>query len=163
MHICAHAHAHTHTHTPIIHSLIYRPAATIFKFLGIFIEIKKNTFLGIYSLSPPPHFFRVALMAYGGSQAGGRIGATAVSLCHNHSNTAGFLTHWARLGIEPSSSLSLSRFFNLWAMKATPVSSFIYRRQMAMQTALHFALFIDGRLGACLHPMPTAGLGQNTS
>ena len=31
--------------------------------------------------------FRVALAAYGSSQARGLIGAAAASLCHNHSNT----------------------------------------------------------------------------
>ena len=30
--------------------------------------------------------FRAALEAYGGSQARGRIGTTAASLCHSHSN-----------------------------------------------------------------------------
>ena len=32
------------------------------------------------------YFFRAALVAYGGSQARGPIGATATSLCHSHSN-----------------------------------------------------------------------------
>ena len=32
-------------------------------------------------------FFRAALMAYGHSQARGRIGAAAASLYHSHSNT----------------------------------------------------------------------------
>ena len=32
-------------------------------------------------------FFRVAPMAYGGSQARGIMGATAASLCQSHSNT----------------------------------------------------------------------------
>ena len=36
--------------------------------------------------------FRAAPTAYGGSQARGQIGATAVSLCHSHSN----------VGSEPS-------------------------------------------------------------
>ena len=31
--------------------------------------------------------FRAAPAAYGGSQARGRIGAAAASLCHSHSNT----------------------------------------------------------------------------
>ena len=31
--------------------------------------------------------FRAALAAYGGSQARGRIGATAAGLCHSHSNS----------------------------------------------------------------------------
>ena len=32
--------------------------------------------------------FRVALAAYGSSQARGQIGVTAASLCHSHSNTS---------------------------------------------------------------------------
>ena len=46
-------------------------------------------------------FFRAALVAYGGSQARGRIRAATASL--HHSNT-GSLTHWERPGIEPVSS-----------------------------------------------------------
>ena len=56
--------------------------------------------------------------AYGGSQARGLIGATAVSLHHSHSNlgskphltdttahsNARSLTHWARPGVEPPTS-----------------------------------------------------------
>ena len=47
--------------------------------------------------------FRAARAAYGNSQARGRIGAAAAPLHHSHSN-AGFLTHWARPGIELESS-----------------------------------------------------------
>ena len=36
-----------------------------------------------------------------------------------HSNS-GSLAHWARPGIEPTSSWMLVRFFNCWAMKGTP-------------------------------------------
>ena len=32
------------------------------------------------------YFFRAAGVAYGSSQARGRLGATAASLCHSHSN-----------------------------------------------------------------------------
>ena len=52
--------------------------------------------------------FRVAPKAHGGSQARGWIGATA-SLYHSHSNT-GSLTHWARPGMEPTTSWFLTRF-----------------------------------------------------
>ena len=45
--------------------------------------------------------FRAAPTAYWGSQARGQIGAVAAGLCHSHSNTRS-LTHWARLGIEPT-------------------------------------------------------------
>ena len=62
-------------------------------------------------------------VAYGSSQAQGRIGATATGLCHSHSNTRSelslqptpqlmvrSLTHLARPGIEPVSSWKLVRF-----------------------------------------------------
>ena len=64
-------------------------------------------------------FFRVILVAHGGSQARGRIGATTASLHHSHSNT-GSLTHWVRPGIKPVSSWMLVRFVNHWATTGTP-------------------------------------------
>ena len=48
-------------------------------------------------------FFRATLTVCGSSQTRGRIGATAAGLHRSHSNT-GSLTHWARPGIEPTSS-----------------------------------------------------------
>jgi len=62
--------------------------------------------------------FRAAPMAYGGSQARGLIGAVATSLRHSHSHMgydlhhsyAGSLTHWARPGIEPTTSWFLVGF-----------------------------------------------------
>ena len=64
--------------------------------------------------------FRVALMAYGGSQTRGWIRAVAASLCHSHSNTgsephlahgnARSLTHWVRPVIEPATLWLLVRF-----------------------------------------------------
>ena len=52
-------------------------------------------------------------VAYGGSQARGRIGirAVAANLHHSHSN-ARFLTHWARPGIKPTSSWRLCQILN---------------------------------------------------
>ena len=50
-------------------------------------------------------------MAYGGSQARGRIGAVTTSLHHSHSSTRA-LTHWVRPGIEPTSSWILVRFIS---------------------------------------------------
>ena len=44
--------------------------------------------------------FRATFLAYGGSRARGRIGATAAGLDHSHN--AGSLTRWARPGIETS-------------------------------------------------------------
>ena len=54
-------------------------------------------------------FFSSAPVAYGDSQARGWIGAAAAGLHHSHSN-AGSLTHWARPGIEPTSSWMIVRF-----------------------------------------------------
>ena len=70
-------------------------------------------------------FFRAMLVAYGGSQARGWIGAVAASLHHSsqqrqirgasetyttaHGNT-GPLTHWARPEIEPKTSWFLVKF-----------------------------------------------------
>ena len=68
---------------------------------------------------------RAVPMAYGGSQARGRIRAVAASLHCSHSNTgsepslwptttahsnAGSLTQWERPGIEPTTSWFLVRF-----------------------------------------------------
>ena len=53
-----------------------------------------------------PHY-----RAYGSSQARDLIGAKAAGLCHSHGNT-GSLTHWARPGIEPASSLTLCQVRN---------------------------------------------------
>ena len=66
--------------------------------------------------------FRATPAAYGGSQAKGQIGAVVAGLHHSH---AGFLTHWARLGIEPVSSWILVRFVNHWAVTGPPYL-FIY-------------------------------------
>ena len=67
-------------------------------------------------------FFRASPVAYGSSQARGRIGAITAGLCHSHSNlqiqavsatyppahgNTRSLTHWVRLGIEPESSWRL--------------------------------------------------------
>ena len=72
--------------------------------------------------------------AYRSSKARGRIGAIAARLCHSHSNTksepglwlnpqwgnVGYLTHWARPGIEPTSSQILVGFCFRWVMMRTP-------------------------------------------
>ena len=81
-------------------------------------------------------YVRAAPVAYGGSQARGWIGTLAAGLHHSHSNpgsephlrpttahgNAGFLTYWARPGMESTSSWILVRFINLWAMRGTPPS-----------------------------------------
>ena len=71
--------------------------------------------------------FRATPAAYGGSLAGGLIGATAAGLHHSHSNTRSKLhlrptpqlkatlhpqTHWARPGIKPETSWLLVRFIS---------------------------------------------------
>ena len=68
--------------------------------------------------------FQTAPLAYGSSQARGRIRAAAASLYHSHSNTGSELclrlipqrmamldplTHWGKPGIEPTSSWLLVR------------------------------------------------------
>ena len=64
------------------------------------------------------NLFRAAPMAYGVSQARGRIRATAQPQPY-HSN-AGSLTHWARPGMEPASSWILVGFINHCATAGTP-------------------------------------------
>ena len=77
-------------------------------------------FVRIYFLFFLFFFFvsRAAPVAYGVSQARGRIGAAAAGLRHNHSNN-GSPTHWARPGIEPTPSW-IPGFVNHWATTATP-------------------------------------------
>ena len=72
-------------------------------------------------------FSSAAPMACGGSQARGRIRATASSLHHSHSNAGSEPclwstpqlkaildpTHWARPGVEPTSSWILVRFVSV--------------------------------------------------
>ena len=77
-------------------------------------------------------FFRAAPVAYGNSQARGRIRGTAAGLHHSkaspglicnqhHSySNAGSLTHWARPGIKPGPSQILVRFLTCWTMTETP-------------------------------------------
>ena len=73
--------------------------------------------------------FRATPMAYGCSHARGWLRAVAASLLDSHSNAgsesttyttahgnAGSLTHWARPGMEPTSSWMLAGFVNHWAM-----------------------------------------------
>ena len=70
-------------------------------------------------------FFRATPTAYGGSLARSRIGAIATGLCYSRSNSgfepclvtyttaqgnAGYLTHWARPGIKPTTSWILVGF-----------------------------------------------------
>ena len=73
-------------------------------------------------------------MVYGSSQARGWVGAKAAGLHHSHSNdgsepsgtyttahsNARSLTHWARPGVEHTSSWMLVGIINCWATKGTP-------------------------------------------
>ena len=79
------------------------------------LPIKLYFLFGVFLL------FRAAPVAYGSSQAKGWMGATAAGLHHSHSNigyatytiahgNTRSLTHWARPGIEPSSSWMLVGF-----------------------------------------------------
>ena len=76
--------------------------------------------------------FRAALVACGGSQAKGQIGAVAASLCHSHSNAGSEpqlqptpqrwqcrILNPLRPGIEPTSSWMLVKFNNHQAMMGT--------------------------------------------
>ena len=101
--------------------------------------------------------FRAAPTAHGGSQARGRIGATAASLRQSHSNVsqiqaasatyttahvnAGSLTYWARPGIGPATSRLLVRFINYQAMMGTPLINniWLWRR---MNSPIHLSGFI---------------------
>ena len=93
--------------------------------------------------------FRVAHVAYGGSQARDQIGAvaapqpqqrriqaTSVTYTTAHSD-AGSLTYWARPGIEPVSSWMLVRLVNCWATTGT-LRVFIFN--INMQLPQHYLL-----------------------
>ena len=74
-----------------------------------YISIKLNLFVCLFVC-----LFRAKPTAYGGSQAGGRIRATAAvsstyTTAHGH---AGSLAHWARPGIEPATSGFLVGFIS---------------------------------------------------
>ena len=83
--------------------------------------------------------FRAAHVAYGSSRVRGWIGAAAAGLRHSHSNTrcepylwpiwrlVASLTHWARPGIEPTSSYTLCEILNLLSHnRHSNISIFLY-------------------------------------
>ena len=98
---------------------------------AIFLLFFQDSYLFIYFWSYC--LFRAAPTAYGGFQARGPIRAVAAGLRHTHSNArsdlcltittahsnARSLTHWARPGIEPTSSWMLVRCTNCWATMRT--------------------------------------------
>ena len=80
--------------------------------------------------------FRAAPAAYGHSQARGQIRAIVAGLHHSQSNARSAtytttqgntrsLTHWARTGMEPTSSWILVRFITHWATTGTPQAIFL--------------------------------------
>ena len=107
-----------------------------------------NSFLFYFFLVPYP-------MAYGGSQARGRIGATAASLTPQpqqhriwavsatytrvHSNT-GSLTHWGRPGMEPCNFMVPSQSHFCCAMVGTP----IYQILSLPELSLWFCILVHG-------------------
>ena len=89
--------------------------------------------------------FRAAPAVYGGSQAKGRTGAVAASLHHSHSNhriqaasatyatahsNSRSLAHWARPGIEPTSSWMLVRFVSTEPWQELPYCSLLNNRKI---------------------------------
>ena len=84
-----------------------------------------------------PFFFKGAFL-HGSSQARGQVGATAGAyatatlhlnlICDLHCSLWQHwiltLTHWARPGIKPTSSLTLVRFLTSWATMGTPNEAF---------------------------------------
>ena len=112
---------HVHIFTYILYSIVY----TIYiLYMNIYLTL--NTYTHIYykilMLSSAVlmwvfvvvvvFLFMATPAAYRNFQARERIRAAAVGLHHSHRNT-GALTHWARPGIEPTSSWTLCWVFNL--------------------------------------------------
>ena len=100
-----------------------------------------NSLFSLFFLSSPLSVFffclfafsRATPMAYGDSQARGPIGAvaepqqrgiqaTSATYTTAHGN-ARSLTHWARPGIEPTTSWFLVRFVSHWATTGTPTTN----------------------------------------
>ena len=80
----------------------------------------ESSYSAILSISFFLFFFFLSFYLFcGGSQARGLIRAVAVGLHQSHSNS-GSSTHWARLGIEPTTAWSLVRCVNHWATTGTP-------------------------------------------
>ena len=94
--------------------------------------------------------FRAIPMAYGGSQARGRIEAIMASLHHSHSN-AKYLTQWMRPGIKPANSWLLVRFISAepwgeiqWKISNTVPTHYIYPeppKMLSWKQLLNFWFF----------------------
>ena len=100
------------------------PKFSLFK--EVTFSVTKITYFFLFCL------FRIVPMAYGGSQSEGSnrpmpqpqqcgIRTTSVTYTTAHDN-AGSLTHWARPGIEPTSSWILGGFINCWATMGNSLS-----------------------------------------
>ena len=79
-----------------------------FCFLGLHLQHMEVSRLGVK--------LEIQLLAYA---IGTEIQAIYVTYTTAHGNTTS-VTHWARPGIEPTSSWILVSFINRWAMKGTP-------------------------------------------
>ena len=74
------------------------------------------------SLPPSPYLFRTAPVAYGSSQARGRIRVTATATC----DLSHFCElHWAGTGMEPTSSWMLVRLLPLSHNRNSLISFFL--------------------------------------
>ena len=120
-----------------------------------FVELKKKFFFCL---------FRVASVAYGGSQARGQIRAVAAGLCHNHSNarskpclrrtpqlmaTPDPLIHSSRPGIKPASSWILVRFISAEPQQELQKKFFIYCKLVSPLLNVCFS-YIFSQPTACL-------------
>ena len=96
--------------------------------------------------------FRGTPVTYGSSQAWGKIGATAASLCHSHINgriwalsatystvrgNARALTYWAWPGIEPAFSWFLVRFVSVAPWRELPKDFYFCVRYVTFLFNIH--------------------------
>ena len=125
------------------HTLFRRKLSTVFRGFFLF-------FLFFFFLS---FFFYATPVAYGESQARGRIRAIATGLHHSHSNSgskprlqptpqlmanAGSLTHWARPRIKPTSSRLLVRFISAEPQQDLPSTVYPWGNQGSESTQWHW-------------------------
>ena len=103
--------------------------------------------------------FRAAPTAYGGSQAGGWIGATAAGLHHSHSNTRSkplcnlYHSSWQCRILNPLGSardwtlilIDTSQIHSCWAMTGTPKMIMIFESNIYKDKLYYLALFWTSR------------------
>ena len=123
------------------------------------------------------YFFRATSMAYGSSQARGRVGAVAASLRHSHiwatsetyaaaCNNARSWTRWARPGIEPTSSWILVGFLTHWATEATPPSlpnpapAHLCELSLSLEDVLPLLVLVFTSVFACALPSASLSMTQ---